>query len=128
MKRTLLSSIFFCTFAGIFSNVALAQSAQAQVVQDSRIPELLKLKSQMTVNDELADRYKIQLFYGQITEANKVQDEYKSKYAQWEPKIVYESPNYKVWVGNFRNRLEADRALLKIKENFPSAFVMKPER
>ena len=82
----------------------------------------------MTVNDELADRYKIQLFYGQITEANKVQDEYKSKYAQWEPKIVYESPNYKVWVGNFRNRLEADRALLKIKENFPSAFVMKPER
>ena len=57
MKRTLLSSIFFCTFAGIFSNVALAQSAQAQVVQDSRIPELLKLKSQMTVNDELADRY-----------------------------------------------------------------------
>ena len=128
MKRTLLSSIFFCTFAGIFPNVALAQSAQAQVVQDSRIPELLKLKSQMTVNDELADRYKIQLFYGQITEANKVQDEYKSKYEQWEPKIVYESPNYKVWVGNFRNRLEADRALLKIKENFPSAFVMKPER
>ena len=128
MKRTLLSSIFFCCFAGAFSNPALAQSAQAQVVQDSRIPELLKLKSQMTVNDELADRYKIQLFYGQITEANKVQDEYKSKYAQWEPKIVYESPNYKVWVGNFRNRLEADRALLKIKENFPSAFVMKPER
>ena len=128
MKRTLLSSIFFCTFAGVFSNGALAQSTQAQVVQDSRIPELLKLKSQMTVNDELADRYKIQLFYGQITEANKIYDNYKSKYAQWEPKIVYESPNYKVWVGNFRNRLEADRALLKIKENFPSAFVMKPER
>ena len=128
MKRTLLSSIFFCTFAGIFSNVALAQSAQAQVVQDSRIPELLKLKSQMTVNDELADRYKIQLFYGQITEANKVQDEYKSKYAQWEPKIVYESPNYKVWVGKYKLRINAEKDLVEIKKKYPMAFLIKPNR
>ena len=128
MKRNLKKPLLYLIFSGIFSTATYAQTAKSNVIQDNKLPELLKLKSEMTVNNELADRYKIQLFYGQITEANKVQKDYNTSFSEWEPKIVYESPNYKVWVGNFRDRLDADRALLKIKEKFPSAFVMKPER
>lgn len=128
MKNILLKFTFLSLFSCAFQSVALAQSANVSVIQDQRIPELLSLKSKMAANNELNDRYKIQLFYGSITEANTIQSRYKSKYPDWEPSIVYESPNYKVWVGNFRNRLEADRALLAIQKNFPSAFVMKPDR
>ncbi|MFI8378469.1 SPOR domain-containing protein [Leeuwenhoekiella sp. NPDC079379] len=128
MKRTLLKPLTFIFFGGLFITNTYAQSGKSNIIQDSRIPELLSLKSKMTNNDELVDRYKIQLYYGTVTGANSVHSKYKSRYDEWEPKIVYESPNYKVWVGNFRNRLEADRALLQVQKLFPNAFVMKPER
>ena len=128
MKRSLLKLTTCCIFSGFFFMNLHAQSATSKIIQDNRIPELLTLKSRMTVNDELIDRYKIQLYYGSVTGANDVHSKYKSRYTEWEPKIVYESPNYKVWVGNFRNRLEADRALIQIQKLFPNAFVMKPER
>ncbi len=128
MKNTLLKLTFLTAFGILFHSNALAQSGRVSISQDSRITELLNLKSKLAANNELNDRYKIQLFYGSITEANTVQARYKNKYARWEPSIVYESPNYKVWVGNFRNRLEADQALLQIQKTFPNAFVMKPDR
>ena len=128
MKNTLLKLTFLAAFGLLIQTNVMAQTGRVSISQDSRITELLSLKSRLAANNELNDRYKIQLFYGSITEANNVQTRYKSKYASWEPNIVYESPNYKVWVGNFRNRLEADQALLQIQKTFPNAFVMKPER
>ena len=40
----------------------------------------------------------------------------------------FETPNYKVRVGNFRTRLEADRGLVKVQKEFKSAFVFKPKK
>jgi len=45
---------------------------------------------------------------------------------QYRSSLEYETPNYKIWVGNFRSRLEADRALVKVKRKFTSAFIFKP--
>ncbi|MEZ7494206.1 SPOR domain-containing protein [Leeuwenhoekiella aequorea] len=128
MKRTFLKPLLFCFLGGIIASNLNAQTATSNIIQDSRIPELLSLKSKMTNDDELIDRYKVQLYYGTVTGANSVHSKYKSRFTEWNPKIVYESPNYKVWVGNFRSRLEADRALIQIQKLFPNAFVMKPER
>ena len=63
MKRNLKKPILYLIFSGIFSTATYAQTAKSNVIQDNKLPELLKLKSEMTVNNELADRYKIQLFY-----------------------------------------------------------------
>ena len=41
--------------------------------------------------------------------------------------IVYETPNYKIWVGNFYNQLEADKELIEIRKKFRSAFIFRPE-
>jgi hypothetical protein len=68
------------------------------------------------------------LFSGDNNEASKVIKEYRSLFPEWSSTIVFETPNYKVWVGNFRNSLEADRALLQIKKSFPAAFRFKPEK
>ena len=36
--------------------------------------------------------------------------------------------NAATWIGNFRTRLEADRAMLQIKEVFDKAFIIRPGR
>ena len=108
--------------------VGIAQEGQVTIVQDETIPALLEKKTEMVKDGIIGDRYRIQLFSGDNNQASKVIKQYRSLYPDWASTIVFETPNYKVWVGNFRTSLEADRALLKIKESFPSAFRFKPEK
>lgn len=107
---------------------AFSQSGQVNIQQNEILPQLLELKSQMTKDGKLGDRYKIQLYYGDNNAASEVIKEYRSKYTAWPSEIKYETPNYKVWIGNFRNRREADKVLLEIKDDFPAAFIPKPQR
>jgi hypothetical protein len=105
-----------------------AQKARLTINQDERIPELLQLKKSLEKDNKLGGGYTVQLYYGELSKANEVIRGYKNKYASWPASIEYETPNYKVWVGNFGNRLDADRALYTIKNDFPAAFILKRER
>lgn len=110
------------------TTLTLAQEGRVTVQQDEMIPLLLEQKTEMGKDGVLGDRYRIQLFSGDNNEASKVIKEYRSLFPDWSSTIVYETPNYKVWIGNFRTSLEADRALLVIKKSFPAAFTFKPEK
>lgn len=118
-----LTLFVFLTFYAF----AKAQTAQVQVSQDPKISELLILKSKLTNDNELADRYKIQVYSGDLKQAEVALRKFRNKVGTWKSDIEYETPNYKVWIGNFRNRLEADRALIKIKKEFPNALIFKPD-
>ncbi|WP_373057830.1 SPOR domain-containing protein [Zunongwangia sp. H14] len=122
-KKILIAASFF----SFYNITALAQSANININQDEKIPKLLELKTEMSKENKIGDRYKIQLFYGDNNEASEIYKKYTSQF-EYPAMIDYETPNYKVYVGNFRNRLEADRALLVIKQAFPGAFIPKPKR
>ncbi len=105
-----------------------AQEGQVRINQDETIPALLEKKTEMVQDGIIGERYRIQLFSGDNNQASKVIKEYRSLFPEWSSTIVFETPNYKVWIGNFRNSLEADRALLQIKKSFPAAFRFRPEK
>ncbi len=120
--------LIFCFLIVVFFNHSYSQKGTITVVEDDKIPQMLHLKKSLEEENKLTDGYTIQLFYGEKNEANTIMNRYRNSFATWPASIKYETPNYKVWVGNFSTRLEADRALLEIKEKFPSAFILKPER
>lgn len=121
-----------CFLAGIFVagfNLAtVAQTGQVNVQQSELIPELLETRADMTRKGRLGERFNIQVFNGDNNAASGVLRQVRAKYSNWPSDIIYETPNYKVLIGNFRNRLEADRILLQIKQDYPSAFIPKPRR
>jgi hypothetical protein len=123
-RKCFFTAIFFAAFQ--FS--ASSQTANVNVQQNGLIPELLEEKAKLTKDGKLGERFQIQLYYGDHGSASNVIREFRGKYNSWPSQIIHETPNYKVWVGNFRNRLEADRALLKVKQDYPSAFIPKPQR
>lgn len=123
------NNIFFAfAFVLGFGFNTHAQEGRVQITQDTLIPQLLDLKTKMSKESRLGDRYKIQIFSGDNDKASKVIKEFRTLYTDYPSTIEYETPNYKVWVGNFRNSVEADRALAEIKKSFPSAFRFKPDR
>ncbi|MBA3985787.1 MAG: SPOR domain-containing protein [Flavobacteriales bacterium] len=121
-KFLLIIALVFCA-----QNIK-AQEGKLTVYEDKRITELLALKSNLNKENKLSDGFTIQLYYGELSGANSTIRNYRRAYTDWPSSIEYETPNYKVWVGNFITRLEADRALLEIKNQFPNAFIFKPER
>lgn len=116
----LLSSLF--SFSQNTSNST--SNAVVTVNADPNLKELLKTKFSSKTNSN----YKIQLYYGSLNKAHGVLNRFNDKYGQWQGKIQYETPNYKVWVGNYQTRIEADKALMEISKNFPHAFIFKPEK
>ncbi len=113
-------------FALLFSIGLLAQEGTVTINQDDEIQALLEIKKDIEVS---SNRYKIQIYSGASRgSAESARTKLHNNYSEWSSSIEYETPNYKIWVGNFRNRLEADRALQRIKKTFINAFIFEPKK
>lgn len=127
MKTLNLKTIRLALFCIISTSIyGYAQQGNVSINQDQKITKLLEIKKEM--NKNASDRYKIQIYSGGRNEAYKVQKEFNESFSNWKSIDAFEEPNFKIWVGSFRNRLEADRALREIKQKFPSAFVFQPKK
>ncbi len=111
----LLFSMGFC----------LGQQGTVTINQDQKIEQLLRLKKEINGAET---HFKIQIYNGNRVDAYKAQTAFRQYFSNWRSEIKYESPNFKIWVGNFRTRLEADRAIKRIKKEFPNAFIFKPKK
>jgi hypothetical protein len=103
---------------------ANAQEGKVNIDQDKDISTLLEYKKDLST----VDLYKIQVYQGNRSGAEEAKTKFESLYDEWPISMEYETPNYKIWVGNFRSRLEADKALIKIKKNYTNAFIFKPKK
>lgn len=110
----------------LFSYNITAQEGTVTINQDKEIEELLKIKKSIETS---SNRYKIQIYSGlSRSAAESARTELTENYSDWPTSIEFETPNFKIWVGDFRNRLEADRALIRIKRTFINAFIFQPKK
>jgi len=129
MKESIsIKGFLYIVFISMFTINTSAQNASATINEDAKIPELLNLKKSLEEDNKLSVGYTIQLYYGELSQANTIIKEYRNSFDSWPASIEYETPNYKVWVGSFSTRLEADRARLVINKKYPAAFILKPDR
>ena len=124
MKTSFIKTIALSTIFVLFSFTEInAQQGTVTVNQSPEIDKLLELKKDISIE---AERFKIQIYSGSRSAAEAAKSNFGEAYPQYSSSLEYETPNYKIWVGNFRSRLEADRALEKVKRKFTSAFIFKP--
>lgn len=116
-----LTVVVICLF---ISTGIYAQQAEVTVNQDPQIEALLALKKEV---NRRAKNYKIQIYNGSRVGAENARNKFMNSFSGWSVTMEYETPNYKIWVGNFKTRLEADRALLRVKRRFSNAFIFKPK-
>jgi uncharacterized protein YxjI len=125
VKFKTLLSIFSIAFFLSNYTICSAQQGSVTVNQDEEITQLIELKKDINKSKK---NYKIQIFNGSHSGALKAQSDFKKVFSEWSIDLEYETPNYKIWVGDFKTRLEADRALIKVKKEFANAFIFKPKR
>lgn len=112
---------------GLLTTTALfGQESNSKVVVSKEIEALVALKKEINTERFANDYYAIQLYYGNYTAAKRLVDEFLEKYPTWEAEVVFETPNYKVRAGHFKELSEAQQKLEEIRKEYPSAFLLEP--
>ena len=123
-KSTLLTA----SFIAFLTVSAHSQEKNIKVIQDPKFEQLLsekrKINSSLTVNE----RYKIQIYYGDSETAKKTLSEFRKEFRNLDGTIVFNTPTYKVWIGNFKTKIEAERNLADLRKKYPNALLIKPNK
>jgi len=116
------------SFLFLFTSNLHAQDGNLAVRQDPKFEQMLnekrKINSSITVND----RYKIQIYNGESETAKKTLTDFRAAFKNFDGTIVFSTPTYKVWIGNFKSRIEAERNLAEVKKKYANAFLIKPNK
>lgn len=123
-KKIFLSSLLLVALAPKMK----AQEKNISVNQDPKFEELLNEKRKINTSLTVNDSYKIQIYSGGSENAKKTLTEFKQEYKDIDATIVFNTPNYKVWVGSFKTRIEAERNLDNIKDRYKNVLLIKPSR
>ncbi len=107
-------------------STVFSQYKNFDIDMDKEIEKLLSLKILINKDNYEKNYYAIQLYNGNYERAKEIQSDFMKKFPEWESKLSFETPNYKVRVGNFKEFLEASKKLDFIRKLYPSAFLLRP--
>lgn len=124
IKKTFLSSLLLATL--VFNTTA--QERNFSINEDPKFEQLLNEKRKINTSLNVNDSYKIQIYSGGSENAKKTLSEFKQEFKDIDATIVFNTPNYKVWVGNFKTRIEAEKNLSNIKNKYKSVHLIKPSK
>ena len=118
MKKTvIISCLLFVGF--LTSQTIYSQSIKSD---STLINELISKKR--SFNKEFGYGFRIQLNNGFETEAKKTEAKFKIDFPEIKTYLLYRQPEWKIQVGFYKTKLEADRALLDFKRKYRSAIVI----
>ena len=120
--------ILTCLFVGFSVFYTNAQDQNITVNQDPKFEQLLNEKRKINASLTVNDSYKIQIFTGSSENAKKTLNEFRLEFKEIDATIVFNTPNYKVWVGNFRTRIEAEKTLSEINNRYKNVLLIKPSK
>jgi hypothetical protein len=111
----------------------LSQNSQttvgkSEIIQDQRVDVLINKHIRINELNKTIDGYRIQIFSdsgnNSKASAQAIRDEFMGKFPSLGVYLTFKSPNYKVRIGDFRTRLDAQRLLNDISVDFPNAFIV----
>lgn len=125
-KRHLLTILLL-----VISGIGFAQSnGKVTIVKSPLIDSLIARR--IALNKGISNNgtpivvygYRIQVFFGtDRKEAYNEQARFKSLYPELNTYLSYTQPNYRVKVGDFRTRAEAQKLMNELRAEFPTLFV-----
>lgn len=113
------------------------QQGYLSVVQDSQVDTVLKayqavrLKIMENPDNKAIPGYRIQIYFDSGSNSSDRAGSVRNGFALLFPEIPayvsWKAPNYRVRVGDYRTRLEAEKAMQMIMIDYPNAWVIKDE-
>ncbi len=120
MKLIICTSVLCLTSA-----FSVAQQGRVNIHQDEKISNLMEIFKEVNSNEEY---YRIQVGFGPLSKAEYIKSQVDIDFPELPSKIDFDSPTYRVRVGQFKNKLDAERKYIEVREKYPDAMLLKPKK
>ena len=117
MKIPILTILATC-----FSLFCYSQEGEITIEQDPKIDQLVEIYKDVNVN---SGYYQIQVgFTASDNAAQRLLNKIEVDFPGWYSKIKFEEPSFRVRLGKFKTKMEAQRKLIKVRKKYPDAFLL----
>ena len=111
----------------LISTLSFSQKINKELSKSENFNKLLNLYKIANKEKYNADYYSLQIYNGNYKEADSIFKFSKNFFISDSVYLFYETPNYKVQLGKFWDKLKAQKKLKEIQKKFKSAFILKPK-
>ena len=123
METFSLKALYLLFFFGI-SFISFSQEGKINIKQNPKIDSLLNKKIELDRERYSKEHFTLQLYYGNLKQANETLNIFELKFPNIPAELIFETPNYKVHAGIFKNKIKGLKTLDMLKQIFPSAFLL----
>jgi hypothetical protein len=98
------------------------------ITRDQRIDQLIaRQKDNNTVKQSMSG-YRVQIYFGGVRQkAGELKNDFSSKHPEVPAYVSYSAPNFKLRVGDFRTRLEAQKFMKTIEGQYATTFIVQDD-
>jgi hypothetical protein len=123
--------LFLVQATSLFSQEASKDSGNIRLIQDDKVDLLVSKHIQINQNRKGIDGFRIQIFFdsgnNSKTRAKSIYESFLAKYPNIAAYLTFVTPNYKVRIGDFRTKLDAQRFLNEIIADYPNAWIIEDQ-
>ena len=123
MKKNLCKILLLLALTIKFS-FGFSQEIKLNIKQNPKIDSLLKKKISFDKERFENSYFTLQLYYGNLDIASEILKKSKETFPHIPVELNFETPNYKVQAGYFKDKLIGLKTLDTLKKVFPSAFLL----
>ena len=118
--RILLVFISVCLFS-------ISANGQENSIRynDTLTKKFYNLKKEYSKRVYESTFYTIQIYYGGLQEADSILEDFRENYQEIKSNLIFETPNYKVRIGEYKDINIASQKLEEIRRIYPSSFIIK---
>jgi len=113
-------------FLLIISGTCFSQNSNSKINENTNFKKLLDLSKEANNEHFKSNYFSIQVYSGPYKEADSILDFVKDNYLNDSIFFFFETPNYKVHVGKFQSKIDAQKKLRLVIKDFRAAFILKP--
>ena len=117
---------FLLVFIGI-SLFSIPLNGQENTINynDTVTKKFFELKKDYSKRIFESTFYTIQIYYGGLEEADSILEDFRENYQEIKSDLIFETPNYKVRIGEYKDINVASQKLEEIRRIYPSSFIIK---
>ena len=122
----MLKTRFFPLFISVCLSSFSANGQENSIrYNDTLTKKFYNLKKQYSKRVFESTFYTIQIYYGGLEEADSILEDFKENYQEIKSNLIFETPNYKVRIGEYKDINIASQKLEEIRKIYPSSFIIK---
>ncbi|MBC7745335.1 MAG: SPOR domain-containing protein [Flavobacterium sp.] len=123
MKPVFFTALAYISF--LFATEAYSQQpGKVEVIKDPQIDSLIARRLALSKVAVKTTGFRVQVFSGpDRKDAYIVQSKFKALYPRVTSYVSYNQPNYRVRVGDFRSRIEAEKMISRLKRHYQTLFI-----